>query len=193
MKAERLYESQGGPIILSQVAGMFPVHSIFLTIVQFVGQKVCFFGPNSLNCLINWWKFLSFLITCLTDWEWVWANWEETGWTRQILLRLGSKNGIGSWYWCTLGHVQARWCSRSYCMFLPIYHQPIYFALSWILLSFYIIQHQELIKYINSCTWGVFCSQNPVCSPVFSAYFNHICHYLDHRLETMLICLFMKF
>lgn len=124
MKAERLYESQGGPIILSQVSYK-NLCTDKIDGFSFLSECTWFFLKFVLDmkwlCKVT--KHLSFSSFGI-DWEWIWTYGIWTWCTRKSILKMGRTNGFGTWYRCPMGHVQARWCPRSYCK-----HYLIFFFL----------------------------------------------------------------
>lgn len=93
MKAERLFHSQGAPIILSQVLfHSFPYSQVIPANFSVSFLKLCSFRLSE------------------TDWERIRA-WSEGIWgSRNSVYELGRKNGSWNGHWCPLGYVQRRWC-----------------------------------------------------------------------------------
>lgn len=117
MKSQGLFESQGGPIILSQVLlNHFPFYCIGLlaNIARQTGEI------NIMILVLFWFSFLFFHVFCQiwADWKWIWSTGGVLWWCRsQELCKLGCSNGSWPQDWCAMGHVQTRWCTRSNCKF----------------------------------------------------------------------------
>lgn len=127
------------------------------------------------------------------DREWI-SKCRKSIWRRwSSLCVVGGGDGCWTSNWCPMVHVQARWCSRSCCKFCPYITNS--FILLFLLVFFQVFHKKNKFNiknwvYILIPAHGVFfCSQNHVCSLVVSSNFNEFCHYLNHRLETMLVCL----
>lgn len=110
MKAEKLFEPQGGPIIMSQVIEktLNLVLIIFFCIMNnfCLGLVSCIFWATTLKRVFS--EFSA-------DREWVWTYWVGNWSTGESLYKMGSTNGSGSWHWSPMDYVQARGCSWPNC------------------------------------------------------------------------------
>lgn len=93
MKDDKLFASQGGPIILSQV------YKLTKVVKMYVVDRIWFKRIDLEN----------------VDWEWVWP-WVKSAWTGWSLIRqLGCENGSWFRHWSPMGDVQGRWCTWPNC------------------------------------------------------------------------------
>lgn len=107
MKSHNLFESQGGPIILSQVVYL---SGFFIPISSLYNSCVCWSQiPLKLvqfSCKLSVWS-------ATADWEWVWATSQGTWSTGTSVRNMGCKYGSWIGHRRPMGDVQGRRCTRS--------------------------------------------------------------------------------
>lgn len=57
----------------------------------------------------------------VSDWKWVWKYWRILWAKRKGLCKMGCKYGYWTWSRCTMGYVQANWCSWKHCTFFTLF------------------------------------------------------------------------